>query len=221
MRKSFSALVVAVLVAGSSPAQGQNVGVGVTLSSEAGASWLLRTVGDVAVFRFLHAGLYEDPSGGRDAIAVIGTSHCSVREDGRIVVASCRVVSRIAFLRPRDVSFDPFLESAEIEVKDGRTTHRARWRYMQGHNPDPNYSLNGGERVHVASVSASRPALARGRVANQTFSPQSPHATAHLRRAAGVVIIHEIGQQMDRTFRVSARSRRAVLNRVSRAIAGH
>jgi hypothetical protein len=219
MRKFGSALLVAALIAGVSSARAQTVGVGTQLSYEASASWLLRTVGDVAVFRFLHAGVYEDPSGGRDAIAVIGTSHCSVREDGRIVVASCRVISRIAFLRPRDISFDPFLQSARVEVRDGRTTHRASWREMEGENPEPNYSLWGGGRALVATVSASRPALARGRVANRAFSPKSPHAFAQLRRAAGVTVIHEIGFGFNERFRVSARNRAALFRHTARLIA--
>jgi hypothetical protein len=190
------------------------------LSSEASASWLVRTIGDAAVFRFLHAGVYEDPSGGRDAIAVVGTSRCSVREDGRIIVASCRVVSRIAFLRPRDVRFDPLLKSARVVIKDGRTTHRAQWREIEEKNPDANYWLSGSERALVFGIAASRPARARGRISNKAFSPKSPYAYAQLRRAAGVTVIHDIGQYPDRRFRVTARSRGAVLNRVSRVIAG-
>jgi hypothetical protein len=219
LRKFLSALVVPVLIAASSPSLAQTVGGGATLSSEASASWLIRTIGDVAVFRFLHVGAYEDPSGGRDAIAVVGTSRCSVREDGRVIVASCRVVSRIAFLRPRDVRFDPLLKSARVVIKDGRTTHRAQWRDIEEENPEANYWLSGSERALVFGVAASRPARARGRVSNRAFSPKSPYAYAQLRRAAGVLVIHETDQQLGAPLRVRGRSRAAVLDRVAQVIA--
>jgi hypothetical protein len=219
--KRLSAVLFAALVATPSAADAQSVGAGAADVVAANASWVAKRGGGNVIFHFVDADRWVDPTdGGTNTIAEVGKVECSLAEDGRTIVATCSVLTRILFLKPRDFAFDPLLRSAQVILREKDATHTARWTVNENATPTPNYALHGDGRVVEVTASVRSGARARGRVFGTRFSTTTDSGSADLTRSVyGVVIVDRNEGSYRDTFDHRSKTRHGAWNWIERLVA--
>ncbi|MEA2446754.1 MAG: hypothetical protein QOK47_391, partial [Actinomycetota bacterium] len=99
MRKLGTAILGILLLTGA-PAAGQTVGASAEQTFEASANWVVARTDNSARYHFINAYKSVDPIGATNTVADFGVVRCGIGSDGRVIITSCGVTTRIVFLRP-------------------------------------------------------------------------------------------------------------------------
>jgi hypothetical protein len=200
---------IAVACIAIAPAHAQTVGGGGEQVFAASANWVLSRSSHAGRFRFVDAYKSIDPVGATNTIADYGNVRCGIGEDGRVIVTSCSVKTRIVFLKPDRFVVDPLLREARLTLTENGVTHIATWTVNEG-RPTPSYALHGDGRSIVLGASIRSGADAHGRVMGDRFATQKDSGIASLRRGVEAQAVWETdGGGLPHNYQHRSRSLRA------------
>ena len=192
MKRLLILLLPLVLLAPAG-ARAQSVGGSFNQTFMATSSWVVARTPDTGRYHFINAYRSVDPIGATNTIADYGRVRCGIGEDGRVIVTSCEVITRIVFLKPDRFLIDPLLRSATVSLTENGVTHTARWKVKE-EPPAPTWALHGDGRFVRVETSLRSGADARGRVLGKRFSTKKDAGFASLRRGGETNIYYEVDE---------------------------
>jgi hypothetical protein len=203
-------VLVAMLALFPSTAQAQSAAVIAEVSTSASASWVVSRGNNVVRYRYINADKSIDPLGTTSTIADYGHVLCGISAEGKVIVASCKIDTRIVFLKPNDFTFDVLLTYAQLIIRENGRVHKVAWAVKEEATPTPDYVLHGDGRVTTAQATVRTGALAVGRLFGERFDTHKSHGVAKLSRSETVdVIVEPNARSYSRTVTHRSSSRRA------------
>ncbi|HYI45631.1 MAG TPA: hypothetical protein VE174_09285 [Actinomycetota bacterium] len=188
--KKLGVLILGLVLLAPVGVKAQSVGASFNQTFFATSSWVVARTPTTGRYRFINAYRSVDPIGATNTIADYGNVRCGIGEDGRVIVTSCEVTTRIVFLKPDRFLFDPLLRNATVSLTENGVTHTARWTVKE-EPPAPTWALHGDGRTTRAEASLRSGAQARGRVLGKRFSTKNDSGFASLRRGGEVNLYYE------------------------------
>lgn len=197
------------------PAHAQSAGGYATESYEAHANWLAeRSSRRAPLFRYISVMRDERVAGAADTMAQIGQARCTSHASRRSFFYRCTTEGRLIYLKRASFQFDAALRSARVDFRVAGRAHSVRWK-GRDEQPDPSWSLQGGERSLVARVATTVGARVRGSVLGESFSSRRRKARATLRRSTEAGLLYEAPI---RSFTVGGPTRAAAWRELRRQV---